>query len=1145
MCDFFGTAIREDICWDISHLFPINNIKVFNLEDFEQPITSNDMAALLGALRYNTWFTGFVARSLSIDLKKSFPDIAKLLSVNTSIKELVLSDIGMVKESGVWIAEALKGNGETAVQIIDFSKNDLDDRAIAALAITIGGMPHGIVDLNLSNCSINRAPLSTLCSSFKKNPQMTTSLMKLNLSNNQLDSEGSSSLTSWLTNPNKLEDLDLSYTNANLESILPALTRGSTGMKVLNLSGNRLTPRAVQYLVSFIQSSSSLSSLNLSNTFLTPDQLPSIIQSINANRGLTDLELNISNNKIGSVGASSLSSLSQSKTILSLNLADNELGDEGIIVLCGYLENNITMKCLDISRNFSAKATKSRERAVSSFISSIIEGDLPLNQLILQGGKGCYLKLDLLSILDAIGSNDRLEVLDISGNMMGNKGAIALAKNLQINRTLQHLEWDDNSTSYLGFYYIASSLERNKSMKRMILPLSDITSAMRSDDPVKLNKVIMKIQTLLSDNHTSKSYLSPASALSVNQPASFLLSGEREHTERLKLKVKGQNIDLSPEQSLLMKDVENSDQILSSLHSIVENHQRQMAGEISKKLKGITSDLLPVIDTNFNHLVNGMVEVIKSKFKSIEPDAPRRVHASINFGVQRVDREVVERILAGVAASELSSKASAMMTSAMEITTDYLYEKFAEGLQEILDDVRKETQRESIALFDSSSPFQLDDMRSFGSAAPLSPSSSSSSSFIPVTAQSQQRDGRQPTIGKKAPPLSLRPPPSLHPSQPPFHDDDDDDDDDVDDDEVNNNGQYDDDDDEDDNQQYHPPPPPNSRSLRPPPPSQYHPPPSQHHPPPPSHSHPPPPNQSQHHPPPLLRGGGGGRIGDGRGGGGHPNHPNHPPHQGGRGEGRGGGGGGEGRGEGRGGGGGQQNHRGEPPQRGQPHPHAGRGDGRGGGGSGDGRGGHPNQANPQRGGPPPPRDYSPHPRDHAQPPSKLDGGGGGGGPAGGGRGKINIMAGLDPSKMIGGITGGRPPKVEKANSFEPDDLDPLPPPISTKGEDKRKGISLKGKSSSPIPSSSPSPSSPSPSPSPSPAKMMMNNKVNNAVKKPLPPPAKKPSGDKSNIQKMEKPNTPELHHMTRDRPVMQKKRKPPSRRPRNNATRVDDDPSDD
>jgi hypothetical protein len=40
----------------------------------------------------------------------------------------------------------------------------------------------------------------------------------------------------------------------------------------------------------------------------------------------------------------------------------------------------------------------------------------------------CGLKTDILDILDAIGENERLLRLDVSGNQFGDKGAYALSK---------------------------------------------------------------------------------------------------------------------------------------------------------------------------------------------------------------------------------------------------------------------------------------------------------------------------------------------------------------------------------------------------------------------------------------------------------------------------------------------------------------------------------------------------------------------------------------------------------------------------------------------------------------------------------------------------------------------------------------------
>ena len=41
--------------------------------------------------------------------------------------------------------------------------------------------------------------------------------------------------------------------------------------------------------------------------------------------------------------------------------------------------------------------------------------------------------------------------MDVSGNGMGNAGAIALGKALQINHTLTSIKWDENSIGLMGF----------------------------------------------------------------------------------------------------------------------------------------------------------------------------------------------------------------------------------------------------------------------------------------------------------------------------------------------------------------------------------------------------------------------------------------------------------------------------------------------------------------------------------------------------------------------------------------------------------------------------------------------------------------------------------------------------------------------
>ena len=52
----------------------------------------------------------------------------------------------------------------------------------------------------------------------------------------------------------------------------------------------------------------------------------------------------------------------------------------------------------------------------------------------------------------------RLEVLDITGNGIGDAGAYLLANALRANKLLRVCLWDDNSTTPAGFTAMASAL---------------------------------------------------------------------------------------------------------------------------------------------------------------------------------------------------------------------------------------------------------------------------------------------------------------------------------------------------------------------------------------------------------------------------------------------------------------------------------------------------------------------------------------------------------------------------------------------------------------------------------------------------------------------------------------------------------------
>lgn len=80
----------------------------------------------------------------------------------------------------------------------------------------------------------------------------------------------------------------------------------------------------------------------------------------------------------------------------------------------------------------------------------------------------CRLRGDLFNLLNALGDNKSLELLDISGNLIGDSGARLLAKALQINNKLKTIILDRNNITLQGFHDLAYALESN----RFVLPLS-------------------------------------------------------------------------------------------------------------------------------------------------------------------------------------------------------------------------------------------------------------------------------------------------------------------------------------------------------------------------------------------------------------------------------------------------------------------------------------------------------------------------------------------------------------------------------------------------------------------------------------------------------------------------------------------------
>lgn len=72
-------------------------------------------------------------------------------------------------------------------------------------------------------------------------------------------------------------------TAANLETLSNAIVRGCPELRVLDLAGNKITPKVIPHLTKWIGSSSQLEVLNLSNTAIPADGFKEILLAIAQN----------------------------------------------------------------------------------------------------------------------------------------------------------------------------------------------------------------------------------------------------------------------------------------------------------------------------------------------------------------------------------------------------------------------------------------------------------------------------------------------------------------------------------------------------------------------------------------------------------------------------------------------------------------------------------------------------------------------------------------------------------------------------------------------------------------------------------------------------------------------------------------------
>ncbi|XP_034644159.1 capping protein, Arp2/3 and myosin-I linker protein 2 [Trachemys scripta elegans] len=501
LCDYNGFTFREEIQWDVDNIYHSQDCREFNLLDFAH-LESRDVALSITALSFNLWFTKLYCKDFRLNLEIS-EQLLYMLSKSVKLEELVLENSGLKFEFAQRMAQALRGNPDSALSTISLAGNQLEDKGITAFSQHIEKRTKGLRSLNLSRTSLTAKGVSTLCQSLASNGIFSTSLQHLDLSGNPgvLATDDASSLHSFLSHANSVSHLNLAGTDCALDALFGALAIGCcANLAHLDLSKNVYShkkPRDVPPAIKlFFSKAAALRYVGLACTKLPPEAVRALLQGLASNSQISDLHLDLSSCELRSAGAQVIQDLIfDANAISSLDLADNGF-DADMVTLVLAIGRSKSIRHVSLGKNFNIKSKDNLADVLHRIVQLTQEDDCPLQSLSVAESR---LKLGTNVLLNALGSNTSLSTLDISGNTIGDTGAKMLAKALQINTKLRTVIWDRNNTTAHGFLDVARALERNYTLRSMPLPMSDVTQAYRSN-PEKTEEAVHKMQSFLARN---------------------------------------------------------------------------------------------------------------------------------------------------------------------------------------------------------------------------------------------------------------------------------------------------------------------------------------------------------------------------------------------------------------------------------------------------------------------------------------------------------------------------------------------------------------------------------------------------------------------------------------------------------------------
>ena len=432
-----------------------------------------------------------------IESNEYFDIIQGVMQIDTLHKLKLCNYIS--DDGAIAFSECLKAN-RTLIEL-DMSRNNITDKGASAIAKAIQ------VNTTLQRLNISHNKLSDDSAiAFSECLKTNTTLIELDMSRNNITDKGASAIAKAIQVNTTLQRLNISYNRLSDDSAIAfsECLKTNTTLIELYMSWNDITDKGASAIAKAIQVNTTLQRLNISHNKLSDDSAIAFSECLKTNTTL--IELDMSWNDITDKGASAIAKAIQVNTTLQrLNISCNELSDDSAIAFSECLKTNTTLIELYMSgNNITDKG--------ASAIAKAIQVNTTLQRLNIS-----YNRLSddsAIAFSECLKTNTTLIELDMSGNNITDKGAsaIAIAKAIQVNTTLQRLHISHKRLSYDSAIAFSECLKTNTTMIELNMSWNNIT-----DKGASAIAKAIQVNTTLQRLNISHNRLSDDSAIAFSE----------------------------------------------------------------------------------------------------------------------------------------------------------------------------------------------------------------------------------------------------------------------------------------------------------------------------------------------------------------------------------------------------------------------------------------------------------------------------------------------------------------------------------------------------------------------------------------------------------------------------------------------------